>query len=153
MFFLAHPGGPIWAKRNQGAWSIPKGEPIGDEPLIEAAKREFAEENGQKLPDGDLIALGEAKQSSAKLVHAWALQGYIDAKLVKSNTFKMEWPPKSGNIQEFPENDRAAWFKLSEAKLKLFKYQVVFLERLADILKISEAAEPEIAEPRQQSLL
>jgi len=109
---LVHPGGPFWAKKDSGVWSFPKGELKGDESALVAAKREFNEETGQKVPAGDLIPLGETKQSSGKVVYAWALQADLDAAKVKCNTFKMEWPPKSGVIREFPENDRAAWFDL-----------------------------------------
>ena len=128
---LVHPGGPFWAKKDVGAWSIPKGEfTEGEEPLA-AAKREFAEELGHPAPDGELVELGQAKQASGKVVHAWALEVDFDATNIKSNTFQMEWPPKSGQRQEFPEVDRAAWFPLQTAGAKLVKGQLPLLEMLA----------------------
>jgi predicted NUDIX family NTP pyrophosphohydrolase len=149
---LVHPGGPFWAKRDLGVWSIPKGElEEGEAPTL-AAKREFFEEVGQKVPAGDLISLGEAKQASGKVVYVWALQADLDVTDIKSNTFKTEWPPKSGVMQEFPENDRAAWFDLNIAKQKLFPYQSALIDRLAEYLQIPEAELPP-PNPVQQSLL
>jgi predicted NUDIX family NTP pyrophosphohydrolase len=144
---LVHPGGPFWAKKD--TWSIPKGELEADEEPLSAAAREFAEEVGFPAPAGQLLSLGEAKQSG-KLNSIWAVEGDADLKQFKSNTFAMEWPPKSGQQAEFPENDRAAWFDLATAQIKLFKYQTVFLDRLAEALKVTIAAK--IA-PEQQSLL
>jgi predicted NUDIX family NTP pyrophosphohydrolase len=126
---LVHPGGPFWAKKDAGAWSIPKGE-IGDEedPLT-AARREFEEETGVR-PTGEAIALEPRRQPGGKLVYAWAMRGDLDPAAVKSNTFSMEWPPRSGRRQEFPEIDRAAWFTLEEARKKILKGQAPFLDDL-----------------------
>jgi predicted NUDIX family NTP pyrophosphohydrolase len=129
--FLVHPGGPFWKKKDVGAWSIPKGEYGDDEDAIEAAKREFKEETGIKA-DGEFIALGQAKQPGGKVVSAWAFEGDCSPTKVGSNMFAMEWPPKSGHQQEFPEVDRADWFKLKEARTRILKGQVIFLDRLMD---------------------
>jgi predicted NUDIX family NTP pyrophosphohydrolase len=127
---LVHPGGPFWARRDAGAWSIPKGEyEEGDDPLA-AALREFEEETGTALEDGELRDLGEVKQKGGKVVRAWAAEGDIDAGTVRSNTFTMEWPPRSGRTAEFPEVDRAGWFALDEAREKLNPAQAEFLDRL-----------------------
>lgn len=131
---LVHPGGPFWAKKDEGAWSIPKGEFVDDELPLEAAKREFAEELGVGVPSGDLLVLGESRQSSGKVVHAWALHADLDPQSIRSNTFELEWPPRSGKLQQFPEVDRAAWFRLDVAISKLVKGQRVFIERLAERL-------------------
>jgi predicted NUDIX family NTP pyrophosphohydrolase len=128
---LAHPGGPFWAKKDKGAWSIPKGEFEANEDPLEAAKREFKEESGV-VPEGNFIALGEVKQAGGKIVTAWAVEGYCDASLLKSNTFSMEWPPFSGRVAEFPEIDRWAWFRLEEAKEKILAAQGLFLDKLAE---------------------
>ena len=144
---LVHPGGPFWAKKELGAWSIPKGEFVeGEEPLV-AAKREFEEEVGSPPPAGDYHPLGEMKQSSGKIVHAFVLEAEFDLEKFKSNLFEMEWPPKSGQTQEFPECDKAAWVSLPTAKQKLVKGQVIFIDRLAEQLG-QESAEP----PQQASL-
>jgi predicted NUDIX family NTP pyrophosphohydrolase len=128
---LVHPGGPFWAKKDAGAWSLPKGEVIdGEEPQL-AAKREFAEELGLPLPEGALEELGSNKVSSGKTVIAWSLAADLDVSVINSQTFEMVWPPKSGQTQQFPEVDRAAWFTVSEAVVKLSPGQVVFVERLA----------------------
>lgn len=144
---LVHPGGPFWARKD--SWSIPKGELEEDEELQSAAAREFTEETGFPPPAGELIGLGEARQGS-KLNSIWAVEGDVDLKQFKSNTFTMEWPPKSGQEAEFPENDRAAWFDLATARTKLFKYQTAFLDRLAEALQVTIAAK---VAPEQQSLL
>jgi predicted NUDIX family NTP pyrophosphohydrolase len=126
---LVHPGGPFWARKDAGAWSIPKGE-IGDtEDPLTAAKREFEEETGVR-PAGEAIALEPRRQPGGKLVYAWAVRGDLDPAAVKSNTFSMEWPPRSGRRQEFPEIDRAAWFTLEDAREKILKGQAVFLDDL-----------------------
>lgn len=127
--FLVHPGGPFWARKDEGAWSLPKGEYAEGEHPLDAARREFQEETGFDL-DGDFLPLGEVRQSGGKLVTAWALEGDIDPSSVRSNTFSLEWPPKSGRTQAFPEVDRAAWFPLPAARAKLLKGQVPFLDRL-----------------------
>jgi predicted NUDIX family NTP pyrophosphohydrolase len=125
---LVHPGGPFWKNKDDGAWSIPKGEYGDDDPLT-AAKREFWEETGL-IPTGDFIPLGEIRQSAAKIVTVWAVEGNADATEVRSNTFSMEWPPGSGKLQEFPEIDRAEWFHLEAARRKILKGQAEFLGRL-----------------------
>jgi len=132
---LVHPGGPFWAKKDEGVWSIPKGEfNIDTEDPLEAAKREFAEETGF-TPEGDFIYLDTLSQSSMKIVHAWAVEGDCDAAHIKSNTFTMEWPPRSGKQKEFPEVDRAEWFDVETAKIKILKGQTAFIDRLLDQLK------------------
>ncbi len=126
---LVHPGGPFWAKKDDGAWSIPKGvyEP-GEDPLA-AARREFAEETGAQL-EGEATALGSFRQSAAKIVDVWAVEGEFDPAGLESNTFTMEWPPRSGNMREVPEVDRAEWFTPEAASRKLLKGQRQILEAL-----------------------
>ncbi len=126
---LVHPGGPFWSRKDANAWSMPKGEFSEGEDALEAAKREFLEETGVAV-DGEFIWLGTARQAGGKTVHAWALQGDLDASSVASNTFSMEWPPKSGRQQEFPEVDRAAWFVPNGAIEMINKGQSVFIQRL-----------------------
>jgi predicted NUDIX family NTP pyrophosphohydrolase len=123
----------LWRKKDEGAWSLPKGEYGESEDPLEAAKREFLEETGTPA-DGAFIPLGEARQPSGTRVTAWAVEMDLDAASLRSNTFSLEWPPKSGRVQEFPEVDKAAWFSLAEARVKILKGQVVFLERLGDKL-------------------
>jgi predicted NUDIX family NTP pyrophosphohydrolase len=131
---LAHPGGPYWRRKDAGAWSIPKGEcGDGEEPLA-AALREFEEETGIRL-EGDLEPLGEVKQTGGKIVRAWTIERDCDPTRIHSNTFSLEWPPKSGNVQEFPEVDRFEWFPIAEARQKLVKAQATFLDRLAERIK------------------
>jgi predicted NUDIX family NTP pyrophosphohydrolase len=132
---LVHPGGPLWAGRDEGAWSIPKGEFGAGEDPLEVARREFAEELGQGPPPGSPDPLGELRQPSGKRVSAWALEGDLDVSEVTSNTFQMEWPPRSGVRGEFPEVDRAGWFDLDAARGKLLKGQVGFLDRLEERLE------------------
>jgi predicted NUDIX family NTP pyrophosphohydrolase len=129
---LVHPGGPFWAKRDEGVWSIPKGEYEPDEEPLDAALREFAEELGTAAPDGDPLDLGEIRQKSGKLVRAWALEGDLDSDGITSNTFTIEWPPRSGRMSEFPEVDRAEWFTTERAREKLNAAQVELLDRLID---------------------
>jgi predicted NUDIX family NTP pyrophosphohydrolase len=129
---LGHPGGPFFARRDEGVWSIPKGELDPDEEPRAAALREFAEETGTVLPDRDLLDLGEVRQKSGKLVRAWAAEGDLDAEAIISNDFQLEWPPRSGRTQTFPEIDRAAWFGLEEAGRRIVAAQAEFLERLAE---------------------
>jgi predicted NUDIX family NTP pyrophosphohydrolase len=131
---LVHPGGPFWAKKDLGAWSIPKGEFGEDEDALKAARREFEEETSF-LPTGNFIRLGAIKQPSGKLIHAWAFEGDLDAKKIQSNTFLMEWPPQSGNQQEFPEVDRAEWFTVETAREKIIKGQVGFVDELQRVLE------------------
>ncbi len=131
---LAHPGGPFWARKDDGAWSVPKGEyDAGDDPLA-AAYREFREETGLEPPPGDAVSLGELTQPSGKRVKAWALGGDLDVSHAVSNTFELEWPPGSGNLRHFPEVDRVEWVGVSGARVKLLKGQVPFLDRLLDAL-------------------
>jgi predicted NUDIX family NTP pyrophosphohydrolase len=131
---LVHPGGPFWAKRDDGAWSIPKGEYGPDEDPRLAARREFEEELGSALPgDAELRELGEVRQKNGKLVVAWAVEGDLDATAARSNTFELEWPPRSGRRQEFPEIDRAEWFAVARAREKLLPAQVAFLDRLEEV--------------------
>jgi predicted NUDIX family NTP pyrophosphohydrolase len=132
-FFLVHPGGPFFAKKDLGSWSIPKGEFTHEEEALTAAKREFEEELGTK-PKGEFIALTPVKQSSGKLVHAWAIEGDIDPATITSNTFEIEWPPKSGKKQSFPEIDKGQWFTASLAKEKINKAQAAFIDQLIEIL-------------------
>jgi predicted NUDIX family NTP pyrophosphohydrolase len=127
---LVHPGGPIWAQRDAGAWSIPKGEYEPDENPLAAARREFEEELGVPPPDGPVHDLGEVRQKSGKLVHGWALEGDLDVDAIQSNTFELEWPPRSGRIQQFPEVDRARWFSLAQAREKINPAQVALLDKL-----------------------
>jgi predicted NUDIX family NTP pyrophosphohydrolase len=127
---LAHPGGPLWAKKDLGHWTIPKGEIEEGEELVAVALREFAEETGHPAPEGPLVDLGEIRQKSGKVVLGWAAQGDLDASAAVSNTYDMEWPPRSGRTQSFPEIDRVEWFGLDEARRKLKDAQVPFLERL-----------------------
>ena len=127
--FLVHPGGPFWAKKDEGAWSVPKGLFEDDENPLEAAKREFREETGFDI-SGDFMALTPLKQPSGKVVHVWTVEGDIDAASIKSNMFSMEWPPRSGNQQEFPEVDRGGWFTIAQAQVKLLPGQRGFLDEL-----------------------
>jgi predicted NUDIX family NTP pyrophosphohydrolase len=127
---LVHPGGPVWARRDLGAWSIPKGEYEEPEDPLEAARREFEEELGTVAPDGDILELGEVRQKSGKLVRAWAMAGDLDAERIMSNTFTMQWPPRSGRLREFPEVDRAQWFALAQARERINPAQVALIDRL-----------------------
>lgn len=129
--FLVHPGGPFWAKKDRGAWSLAKGEYGEQEDPLAAACREFAEETGLALPAGAVFTpLGEVRQAGGKVVTAWAVAADLDAAAARGNPFRMEWPPRSGRMREFPEVDRAAWFCLEEAREKLVAGQVPLLERL-----------------------
>lgn len=128
---LVHPGGPLWRGRDAGAWSIPKGEHPREEDPLQAARREFAEELGVLPPPGEPIPLGEVRQRSGKRVRAFALEGELDSERIASNSFEMEWPPRSGRRQTFPEVDRARWFTLEEARRRINKAQVELLDRLA----------------------
>ncbi|MDQ5984466.1 MAG: hypothetical protein CSYNP_00161 [Syntrophus sp. SKADARSKE-3] len=137
---LVHPGGPYWANKDDGAWSIPKGEYTEGEEPLGAAKREFLEETGI-IPDGEFRALSTLKQPSGKKIAAWAFEGDCDSTSIKSNTFTIEWPPHSGKQAEFPEIDRAGWFRAREAVKKLSKGQVGFVEELCRILNVPIGAE------------
>ncbi|HZP10774.1 NUDIX domain-containing protein [Methyloceanibacter sp.] len=132
---LVHPGGPFWAKKDKGAWSIPKGEYEQGENPLAVARREFEEELGAAPPSGDYRMLGEIRQPSRKLITAFAVQGDFDPARLKSNRFEMEWPPKSGKIQSFPEVDRAAWFGVDEARQRMLPGQAPFVDRLLAILE------------------
>jgi predicted NUDIX family NTP pyrophosphohydrolase len=133
LVMLVHPGGPFWSKRDLGSWSIPKGEYRDDEEAEAAARREFAEETGQE-PNGILLPLGAQRQRSGKLITAFALEGNLDVAKLQSNIFEMEWPPRSGHIQSFPEIDRAAWFQMADAHKKIVAGQRPFLSRLERLL-------------------
>jgi predicted NUDIX family NTP pyrophosphohydrolase len=145
-------GGPFHAKKDQGSWSIPKGEYQPDEDPLETARREFQEELNLSPPDGELIELGTIEQSNNKAVIAWAVEGDMDVSQTTSNTFTIEWPLRSGQIQEFPEIDRAAWFTLAEAAAKLIPAQTEFLARLANKLNVPFGPESIPESPRQNSL-
>ncbi len=133
---LVHPGGPYWANKDEGSWSLPKGEYDEEEAPLEVALREFREELGLDPPDrGEPASLGEVRQPGGKRVQAWALPGDLEVAVVRSNTFAMEWPRGSGRTREFPEVDRAGWFDLEEARAKLLRGQVPFLDRLSDLLE------------------
>jgi predicted NUDIX family NTP pyrophosphohydrolase len=133
--FLVHPGGPFWKNKDAGAWSLPKGEYADGEDALAAAQREFAEETGLPLPAGEFVPLGEVRQAAGKVVTAWAVAGDFDAASIVSNKFSMEWPPRSGRMQEFPEVDRAGWFALEAAREKLLAAQCELLDRLAEKFK------------------
>jgi predicted NUDIX family NTP pyrophosphohydrolase len=139
---LVHPGGPFWARKDDGAWSIPKGEYDGDEDPVARAETEFLEELGQRPPAGPRLDLGEVRQAGGKRVRAWAVEGDIDADATSSNTFEMEWPPRSGERRAFPEVDKAAWFSTDEARVKLLAGQLPLLERLESALGGADAAPP-----------
>lgn len=129
---LVHPGGPFWARRDLGAWSIPKGEYGPDEEPFAAARREFQEELGVAIPDGPARDLGEIRQKGGKVVCAWALEGDLDPGQIVSNTFALQWPPRSGTWIEVPEVDRAEWFSLEDARERINPAQVALLDRLAE---------------------
>ena len=131
---LVHPGGPLWKRRDEGAWSIPKGEIEPGESRLDVARREFQEELGLPPPGGDLAPLGSVRQAGGKVVHAWAALGDVDVTRVSSDTFAMEWPPRSGKMQEFPEVDKAAWFDLASARRMILAAQSTFLDRLEEQL-------------------
>jgi len=130
---LGHMGGPFWARKDDHAWSVPKGEYLDDETPEAAARREFQEELGLPVPDGDLVELGEVKQSGGKVITAWALNADLDPADVVPGTFELEWPPKSGQLKEFPEVDRVAWFTVEDARTKIVKAQAALLDRLLEL--------------------
>jgi predicted NUDIX family NTP pyrophosphohydrolase len=140
--FLVHPGGPFWAKKDAGAWSLPKGEIAEGEDPLDTAKREFTEETGFPI-DGEFRQLTPVKQAGGKVVQAWAIEADCDAAQIRSNLFSLEWPPKSGKTQEFPEVDRAAWFNIPEARQRINPAQSGFLDQLTSLLGIVK--EPEQA--------
>jgi predicted NUDIX family NTP pyrophosphohydrolase len=127
---IGHMGGPFWATKDDGAWSIPKGEYEPGEDAFAVALREFEEELGSPVPAADFVPLGEVRTTSSKVLTVWAAEGDLDPSAAVSNTFELEWPPRSGRFQQFPEIDRAAWFPVEEARAKLVKGQVGFLDRL-----------------------
>jgi predicted NUDIX family NTP pyrophosphohydrolase len=131
---LAHPGGPIWAKRDEGAWTVPKGEFHDGEEPWDVARREFEEETGHPPPDGDPIDLGEIRQKGGKLVAAWALEGDLDPATAHSNTFPFQWPPRSGKWITVPEIDRVEWFAPDDARKRIKDTQIPFIDRLLDAL-------------------
>jgi predicted NUDIX family NTP pyrophosphohydrolase len=149
---LAHMGGPFHAKKDAGHWSIPKGEfDEGEDPRATAV-REFGEELGKAVPEGEWQDLGSVTYKNGKEVFAWSLEGDLDAADITSNTFKLEWPPRSGQIQEFPEIDRAGWFGLPQAAIKLIPDQAIFIERLANFLHVPYGPEEIPDAPSQASL-
>lgn len=134
-YFLVHPGGPFYVKKNEGVWSLPKGIPNDEEDMLETARREFLEETGI-VATPPFYSIGTAKNKSGKTIHAWTFEGDWDpAQGITCNTFSLEWPPKSGKLIEFPENDRAEWMPLEKARRMIHPAQVVFLDRAADIFR------------------
>jgi predicted NUDIX family NTP pyrophosphohydrolase len=131
---LGHMGGPFWRRRDAGAWTIPKGGYTDAEDALEAARREYAEEIGHPVPDGELIPLGTTLQANGKLVRAWAIEGQLDPDDAHSNTFELEWPPGSGRRREYPELDRVQWFTLAQARAKAVVAQAVLFQRLGEAL-------------------
>ncbi|QKZ23222.1 NUDIX domain-containing protein [Streptomyces chartreusis] len=129
---LGHMGGPFFAKRDAGAWTVPKGEYEPDEPAWDAARREFQEELGLPPPDGEAVALGEVRQTGGKIVTVWAIEADLDPATVVPGTFRMEWPPRSGRTQEFPELDRVRWLPVARAREVVVKAQAAFLDRLTE---------------------
>lgn len=146
---LVHPGGPFYTKKDDGIWSIPKGEIDEGEDLLAAAKREFEEELGSPAPSGKLLELGEVRQPG-KVNNIWAVGADFDASMIANNDFEMEWPPKSGQIQQFPEVDRASWFNASLARTKLRSAQVIFIDRLEKALGLPTS---ELSDENQQTSL
>lgn len=139
---LAHPGGPFWARRDESAWTLPKGEIAPGEDALDAARREFLEETGfASLPP--FLPLGELRQKSGKRISAWAFEGDADPAALSSNLFELEWPPRSGRLQSFPEVDRVQWFGLDEARRRLIAGQAPFLDRLMQWLQAGGASRPD----------
>ena len=134
---LVHPGGPFWKRRDAGAWSIPKGEIENGEVAKDVARREFKEELGHDAPGVELVSIGTVRQAGGKLVHAWIARGDVDVDRIASMKFTMEWPPRSGRMQEFPEVDMADWFDLVTSRQKMVPAQTVFLDRLEEVLRKS----------------
>jgi predicted NUDIX family NTP pyrophosphohydrolase len=137
---VAHMGGPFWAHRHEAAWSVPKGEYGEAEEAVAAARREFQEELGLPVPDGPLRPLGEVRQPSGKRLAVWCLEGDLDVDAVRPGTFELEWPPRSGRLEQFPEIDRVAWLDVEAARPLLVKGQRIFLDRLLELLR--GAADP-----------
>jgi predicted NUDIX family NTP pyrophosphohydrolase len=136
LVLLVHPGGPFFARKDTGAWTIPKGEPEDGERLVDTARREWVEETGWPVPNGELMALGSVRQRGGKVVHCWAIEGSADPQTLVSQSFELEWPPRSGRSASFPEVDRAAWFDQLEAAERINSAQVAFIERLAEHLDL-----------------
>lgn len=136
-YFLVHPGGPFWKNKDLGSWSIPKGEIMDDEDALQRAKIEFQEETGQSV-EGEFIPLSTIQQKGGKIVYAWALEGDINTNSLTSNTFDLEWPPKSGKIIQIPEVDQWEWFSLDEAKSKINSAQISFLLEVERLLETNE---------------
>jgi predicted NUDIX family NTP pyrophosphohydrolase len=132
---IGHPGGPIFARKDAGHWTIPKGEVEPGEALETVAAREFAEETGSPLPGGPTLDLGSIRQKGGKVVHAWGRRGDLDVETAASNTFRMEWPPRSGRLAEFPELDRLAWLEPDEARARIKETQIPFIDRLLELLE------------------
>lgn len=130
---LVHPGGPFWSKRDEGAWSIPKGEIEAGEKPIDVARREFQEELGLPAPEGELTPVGSVRQAGGKVVHAWAIESDVDVGRLRSMTLDVEWPPRSGRTQTYPEVDRAEWFDLDASRTKINPAQAAFLDRLVEV--------------------
>ena len=148
---IGHMGGPFWAKKDAGAWSIPKGEyEVGEVPF-DVARLEFEEELGAPVPAEEYVALGEMRQPSGKVLTVWAAEGELDAAASHSNTFELEWPPRSGRVQEFPEIDRSAWLPLPQARIALVSGQVPFLDRLVAALADPAATDHTQGSPRSTS--
>jgi predicted NUDIX family NTP pyrophosphohydrolase len=135
---LGHPGGPFFAHKDDGAWSVLKGEIEDGEDAYDVARREFQEETGAEAPDTEPIALGEVRLSSGKVITAWALEGDLDPDTAESNTFELEWPPRTGRVQIYPEIDRVAWFDLRSARVRLNSAQTAFVDRLVDALAVDD---------------
>jgi predicted NUDIX family NTP pyrophosphohydrolase len=133
---LVHPGGPFWSRKDDGAWFIPKGEINPEEEPLAAAYREFAEELGFSAPAGEPLELGTVKNKGGKLIYAWALAGDLDLTAFRSNTFLLEWPPRSGKRREFPEVDRAQYFTLEQARVKMHEAELPLVERLLELLEL-----------------
>jgi predicted NUDIX family NTP pyrophosphohydrolase len=146
---LVHPGGPYWARKDDGAWSIPKGEADEGEPLLAVALRELEEETGLR-PAGEPMPLGSARQAGGKWVHAWAIRGDADPASIRSNEFELEWPPRSGRVRRFPEIDRAAWFAAPQARRKLLKGQLPLLEAL--LARVAPGGSPEGSRSSQSAV-
>lgn len=132
--FLVHPGGPFWARRDLGAWTIPKGAPLEGEALIDAARREFSEETGFTV-DGQMVSLGSIRQKAGKVVHAWAVEGDCDPGALRSNTFQVEWPRGSRKMREYPEVDRGAWFTIADARARILPAQAPLLDALQRVIE------------------
>jgi predicted NUDIX family NTP pyrophosphohydrolase len=137
---LGHMGGPYWSRKDVAAWSVPKGQREEDEEALDTARREFEEEIGRPPPDGEVMALGDVRQSGGrKIVEVWAVEGDMDVSSIESTSFEMEWPPKSGELREFPELDRAEWFDVDSARGRIVKAQEAFLDRLVELVGAAAA--------------